>query len=333
MVNRNHVAKKAGVSVATVSRVFNDVGYVTQEKRDLVMKAAQELGYKPNPVAISLKRRKTHQLMYYIRDLYNLYYMEMYRGMMDYTRDTDYRFIISGDLDSDQIDSLMIDGVVLPTEFFDSLEFRMNLRVPVLTAGHGMVKTNDAEHVIVDTGCAMELALKYLRDKGHERIAYASLNKDAVLESRQAQFCAQMKDTLGDALPFYLYGPTHFHETKDEIDYYEIGAFCARQFAASRSDATAVVCFNDTAAIGFISGLHGTGIRVPEDVSVIGFDGHVESGYSNPPLTTVSLEPYRHGMECARVLIDRIEGRASISGEIPVRVIERASVKNLKGKP
>lgn len=330
MVNRNHVANKAGVSVATVSRVFNGVGYVTQEKRDLVIQAAQELGYKPDPVAISLKLRRTHQLMYYIRDLDNNYYAEMYKGLMDYVRNTDYSFIISGDLNYDQINSLMIDGIVLPTEFFASVEFIGGLRIPAVTAGHGQKKINDDHHVIVDTGDAMKMALNYLRAKGHERIAYASINVEALQEARQVSFMELMSDTLGDRLPEYVFGPSLFSETKDEIDYFKIGAISARQFILRRMDITAFACFNDTCALGFISGLYGSGIRVPDDVSVIGFDGHIGAEYANPPLTTISLEPFRHGRECARVLIEQIEGRSRVSEPIPIRLIERQSVRDIR---
>jgi LacI family transcriptional regulator len=331
MVNRNHVAAKAGVSVATVSRVFNDSGYVSEEKKRLVLDAAQTLGYRPNPVAISLKKEKTHQLLYFIKDLHNDYYLELYEGMVAYARPYGYRVIVSSDLDYDQIDTLMVDGVILPSEFFSSEDYSKTMRVPVVTASHGRIETYAQRYVMVSTGDALRMGLEHLVRMGHERIAYISPERCAHAEPRQKVFEDFMAERFGLTPGEMIYGPEHELKENGESLYHQIGFEAAAEFISRKSDATAAICFNDTIAIGFMSGLFLAGVHVPEDVSVMGIDGHKGSAYTCPPLTTVSTSPFLHGQECVRILLGEIEGLELAPVTMGVYLIERDSVKRREG--
>lgn len=329
MVTRNEVAIKAGVSVATVSRVMNASDLVSEQKREIVLQVAKELGYYLNPVAVSLKKNKTHQLLYYVRDISNYYYMEMYKGMLDYGKENGYMFIITGNLNYEQIGVLMVDGVVLPTEFFAASEFTGNMRIPVIIASHGKIVENDIVHVVVDSSIALGIAVKYLHSMGHSRIAYGSLNKDAIDEPRQQTYRELMLPIMGETLNDYILGSSYFDETTNEIDYFNIGIIAGKQFVDKKCDATAIICFNDDVATGFMSYIQSQGIKVPQDLSVVGIDGHSVGAFTSPPLTTISISPYQHGVECARMLIGLIEGKEVKQNPVDIMLIERASVRKI----
>ena len=315
--------------MATVSRVFSGNDYVSEKTRDLVLKVAKEMGYQPNPVAISLKKNKTHQLMYYVRDLSNYYFIEMYKGMMDYAARQGYRFIISGDLDYDQINSLMIDGLVLPVIFFHSSEYTNGLRIPIVSASYNKIEAVDEKHVMVDVSYAMKLAIDHLFNLGHRKIAFIALDKYSEKEPRKMAYLKFMRPYLGDKCDDYILGPKEFNESKEEINFMEIGRNSAKDYIKARLDATAVICFNDAAAIGFMGYIQEKGIRVPDDLSIVGIDGQQQGRYTSPPLTSISLDPFHHGSECARILIGLIENKKNEPIPVDLKLTNRGSTKHL----
>jgi DNA-binding LacI/PurR family transcriptional regulator len=331
MANRNQVAKLAGVSVAAVSRVLNNSGYVSQEKRERVMAAVRELEYHPNPIAKSLKRNRSHQLLFYIRDLSNNYYMEMYKGMLETANAEGYMVLISGGFDSAQIRSMMVDGVVLPTEEFTTPEFIGDLRIPMVAVTYSQKVHADIPNLDVDVRQAVRTAIEYLRSMGHERIGYVSSCKSNDEDPRQATYIEMLKPSMGEDTYNAILGGSVCTDVKYEIGYYEIGIAAGQDFLDMKPDITAIVCFNDASAIGFMSRIQSSGYRVPDDLSVVGIDGHFGGAYSSPPLTSVSISPGATGAECARILIDLVEGRRATTppGAIEIKVIERSSVQRI----
>ena len=327
MANRKDVAAMAGVSVAMVSRALNNSGYVAREKRELIMAAIRELNYHPNPIAVSLKRNSSRQLLFYVRDLSNNYYMEVYKGLTEYALSRGFMIVISSGLSEKQVRSLMVDGIVLPSGEFLSNEFIGSIPVPVVALSYGHSLPADLPHVEVSVADAMRLAIAHLRSRGHRRIGYVSMARRIDEDPRQRVFIEEMSGFFGQRIRDYILGPVDVRDPMDEIDHYRIGFEAAREYLERSLDLDAVACFNDDMAIGFMSGFQAAGRRIPRDLSVMGIDGHWGSAYSSPPLTTVSLSPQRHGQECARLLIDLIEGRDLAPSEpIGIGLIERSSV-------
>jgi len=337
MILRSDVAKKAEVSLAVVSRVLNNSGYVAQDKRERVLRAVEELEYKPNPVARSLKSNRTNQILCYIRDLSNSYYLDMYRGMMDYATKSGFNVIISGNLDASQIKRLMVDGVIFPFVSPSSRIFLNQIKVPMVAACYDKNSEPGDIHVDVDVGSAVRIAVSHLRELGHTEIAYAAMDREKH-DLRLNAFCLEMSGK-SDAESL-IFGPTlefgpsvgfsYLVEPESEINYFEGGKFAARQYLEGDRKATAFLCFNDDTAIGLMSHLQSNGIRIPEDMSVIGIDDHFASAYTSPPLTTVTLEPVRHGRECAELMINVILGHSEkTKPEIPCRPIVRESTAPL----
>jgi LacI family transcriptional regulator, repressor for deo operon, udp, cdd, tsx, nupC, and nupG len=330
LVTRKQVAEKAGVSVAAVSRVLNNSGYVSQAKREAVLTVVKELGYEPNPIAVSLKSNRTHQLLFYVRDISNNYYMEMYKGMLEYAGTHGYMFIVSGGFSYDQIRSLMVDGVLLPSQDFTSTEYVGNLHVPVAAVTYGDGIDDGIVHIEVNVGMAMGIAIQYLRSMGHTRIAYLSKNRIDDRDPRQRAYKESMSTVFTTDIDSYIFGPTTYPKAIDEVQHFDIGIAAAKAYLESGVQVSAIACFNDDMAMGLISYLQTHGVMVPRDVSVIGIDGHLGSAYTSPPLTTVSISPRAHGIECARVLIGLVERQADIVPRpVEIRLIERESVRRV----
>lgn len=329
MANRNQVAKLAGVSVAAVSRVLNNSGYISQEKRERVERAVRELDYRPNPIARSLKSNSSHQLLFYIRDISNSYYIEMYTGMATYANAHGYMVVVSGGFDGERIKSLMIDGILLPSQEFATPEFLGGLGLPTVVATFGIPVDPSLVAVDVNAALALRMAIAHLRAQGHERIGYLSANIADDHDPRQAAYLSELGLTLGADPRKAILGPSTYKGPQAEVRYLENGYEAGLHYLKRRPDVTAFVCFNDDTAIGFISCIQEHGLSVPEDLSIVGIDGHWGGEYSSPPLTTVSISPREHGAECARLLIDLVEGRGEEAEPRPieVRLIERGSVK------
>ena len=99
IITRKDIAEKAGVSVSVVSRALNNSGYVEAEKKERILQIAQELGYAPNPVAMSLASRRTRQILFYCKDLKNAFNIEVYEGMMQAAKKRNYMVVFNGDTD------------------------------------------------------------------------------------------------------------------------------------------------------------------------------------------------------------------------------------------
>ena len=336
MITRKDVANKAGVSVTIVSRVLNNSGYVAKEKREAVRKAVKELNYRPNPVALSLKKNRTRQILYYVSDLSNYFYMELYQGMMAYALKKNYLIVVSGALQSSQISQIMIDGMILPNEYFSKDVFTQGLTIPMIVASHGLDSNPKFSNVDADTGIAMQMALDYLKNKGHKRIAYASKHKQDLENPRHQRFCDFMRSEYGDAVDQYILGRNEDEIEAQNVNYFECGRKAAQDYLIRRLEITAIVCFNDDTAIGLMSELYKHNIKIPDDLSVIGIDGQLEGQYSSPPLTSVSLNPQLQGKLCAEYLIgylDQKKGKDIISQprkiNVPLTLIERESVRQI----
>jgi LacI family transcriptional regulator len=184
--------------------------------------------------------------------------------------------------------------------------------------------------VDADVEEAIVQAVAHLKSLGHTRIAYLSMNLSGLNDSRQRSFVLATTNLWGPGVLAPIFGPNYPVEPDFDVNYYEDGILGAKQFYESKCQATAIVCFNDELAMGLMGHLQSLGVKIPGDLSVVGIDGHLAGAYWYPPLTTVSIEPHRHGAECAKLLIDLIEGRQSDALEsIPCHLIVRRSTASV----
>jgi DNA-binding LacI/PurR family transcriptional regulator len=330
MANRKDVAKRANVSITVVSRVMSNTGYVSKEKREAVLKAAEELKYRPSPVAKSLQKGQTRQILFYRGYISSAYYLELHRGMMDYAEQQGYLVCISGDLHIERIGELLMDGIILPTEAYarpEYLGYLRKYRMPYVVIGYGNYISKNVYSVTVDTGLAMRKMVEYLRQKGHRRIAFVDGNDVRPEGPRNAAFRSMAAEIYHDRLEDYILTAPKTGQGLGADAFYAIGSAAAEQFARKKLDVSAVICFNDDVAVGFYSRISKLGYRIPKDISVTGFDGLALGEYLSPALTSMGLNPFEHGRKCAEVILDLLQGKKpGYKHIIEFSLIERRSV-------
>ncbi|MFR9234756.1 MAG: LacI family DNA-binding transcriptional regulator [Eisenbergiella massiliensis] len=279
----------------------------------------------------------------------------MYRGMVEAAGKRDYMVVFNGSMDFEKIRNAMIDGIIMPNEgitqhYLDTVG--RNYRLPVVSASYGNAEgfSRAVPRVEIDMVRVMELAVRALRENGHRRIALGMPYPFSSMDARRLSFCSLMKEVYGDRLKEYYIGVYREDMAGDsrilsflederredgmqlmEEDFFGKGELAARLFAERRLDATAVVAFNDEFALGMCKAFHSMGLRVPEDISIIGIDGSSARKYMDPLLTSVGLFPEKQGAKCADILLDMLEGKKVkyVSGS-PVQLVKGASVRKIR---
>lgn len=339
--------------MSVVSRALNNSGYVDAKKRERILQIAEEMGYHPNPVAMSLMSQRTKQILFYCKELKNAFNIELYEGMLEAAQKQDYMMVINGSVDFQNVRSIMADGIVLPNEaiaemYLDGIG--KNYYLPAVVASYGRQVTFSRAIPRVDCNLwkGAEKMLQYLWDRGHQKIAMVTsydLDND---EARILVWKDFMKYELGDQMERYYFGINSrslsmdqrvmdFPEEKRSGDlkipenFFEKGELGAEIFHERKTDATAVLCFNDEMALGFCKRLRKLGYRIPEDISVASFDGVYSRRYSDKNLTTLAMNPKKQGSKCVEVLLDMINGRKfKYVSDIRANILEGDTVRNIR---
>ncbi|MFI6902379.1 LacI family DNA-binding transcriptional regulator [Nonomuraea sp. NPDC050394] len=329
----NTIAERAGVSIASVSRVLNGLP-TRQETIRKVLAAAEELGYVRNAVARSLKSRRTNQVAFAMADIGNPVYLAMVRQIQPVLKAAGYRLVLHSTdaIAADEIDVLhslgerYVDGLIMsPLRVTDAhLETLKAARAPVVIIGSVPDGTR-VDNVRADSRTGVRLALDHLHALGRRRIALVNGPLDTVPGASRGAAYAEALEELG--LPY--------DEGLVEIgDFYRVdGARAVAALLARRPDLDALMCANDLIALGALDVLRAAGRRVPEDVAVVGMDDTELAAASYPSLTSVSLGSAERGKAAVDLLLDRLQRgdreprlvtvaprlvvRASTSGEEP----------------
>ena len=280
--NIDVVAKAAGVHRSTVSRAFSRPEAVKAETRELVLRVAEQLGYTMSPLAQALRRKTSAFVPLIVPDIMNPFYAELAKTMTQAADDRGYHLLLCiTNRDTDRtagyltaMQSLLAPfGVVAPstTVDIDTLaKFDFGDRVVVIDRVN---EHSTVPSVTVDSRRGIELAFGHLRSLGHRRIGYVS----GIAGTHTAQERMAAYNDLADGDPIVL----------DRGSDADAGERAAVHFMAMTDRPTAIIAANDMTAFGLISALAGQGIRVPTDVSVIGFDGLSLGARFNPALTTI----------------------------------------------
>lgn len=330
----NDIAKKAGVSKATVSRILNESKPVSEEIREKVMKIIKETGYNPNSVARSLVFKKTHLIGIVIPEISNPYFSQLVRGIEDEANAKGYNIIIcNADHDFDKenrslqiLKSKQVDGIIFLTSHLlkeHDLFFKQNL-IPTVIIGTNSEKFN-IPFVDIDNFSAAYEVVKYLISLGHRRIG---LIRGTITYQNVSFFRFEgYKKALED------YG-VYFDENLIKVGHYkfESGYRAMEELLKQDCKPTAVFAMNDEMAIGAMNCTIDQGLRVPEDISVIGFDDIPMASMVRPMVTTVHQPIYEMGVEAAKMLIEHLKNpNKSINNVIlPHHIIERQSTKKAK---
>jgi len=324
------VAKEAGVSIATVSRVLNDIDVVNEDTKKKVVEAIAKLGYRPNIIARSLKTRKTSTIGIVIPDISSQLYPEIVRGAEDVSNIYNYNIILCNtDNDSQKeieylhvLKEKMIDGVLYMSSSLENniIELINSLQIPMV-----LIETTDSKHsllsVTIDNEKAAYDGVQYLINNKNKKIAYIgthekTLNAGAL---RYKGYKKALKDN-GIELDISIvnWGGV---KAKDGLD--------GMNNILKNSKIDAIFCSSDEIAMGAINALRENNISVPKDVDVMGFDNIYSASVFYPKLTTISQPMYDMGSVGMRMLIKIIGGNPLETSNyiLDHKIIERDSCK------
>jgi len=306
------------LSPATISLVLNNapgVRSIPQETRNRVIEAAAKFEYRPSFYARSLRKRQTFSIGVLVPDLNDHYATQVLAGVEEFLMEEGYFYLtVSHRRKPNLIEEyprLLLDRSVEGFIVVDTL-LEHGLKLPVVAvAGHR--KIDGVTNVVLDQRRAAELSLRHLYQLGHRKIAFmrgGSHSSDAD-ERWECQMMVARELKL-EVLPEL----TTQIMTRDSTP--EMGFAPANELMNRGAEFTAVVCYNDVSAIGAIRAFMDRGLRVPNDISVVGFDDIQSAAYHNPSLTTIRQPLQQMGIVAARILLQRIRGQASFPDAVPI---------------
>ena len=333
-VTMKDVARLAGVSQSTVSRVLSPSASpipISQETTEKVLQAIEQLGYRPNLAARSLRGQKTNMIAIMIADISNPMYHTIVRTVQAIAREREYDVLIANtdhvyENEIHFIEAMLrrpVDGVLMvPYQLTndDLSELIAQVGAPlVVLAWPGYFEQVDT--VFVDDERATREAVQWLIEaKGHQRIGFIGVSRALPPGERRRQGYQQAMAA------FHLPVPAGYIREGDFT--IESGQRAMRELLSLPEPPTAVFACNDRMAIGALDAASAMHVRVPQDVALVGFDNIPETAIIRPRLTTIDQNAAAIGEQMARALFERIEGTASEAGriyEIPCQLIERES--------
>ena len=300
------VAALAGVSQSAVSRVFQDGASASKAMRKRVMAAADELGYRPNAIARGLITRRSNMVAVVISKLTNLYYPEVLVQLTQRFSESGVRvllFALERESDTERVVEQMlqyrVDGVLTAAMFTpDQLQTIENAHIPVV-----FYNRTSKEHLVSSVRCDQEEGERWLVDElvaaGHRSFGIVEGPSDSVVS---------IERKVGALNELSQMGITDVTTARGDFGY-ETGRSCFARIVAKRGSAPdAVIAANDVMAIGCIDeAREAFGLSVPDDISVVGFDGVGPARYAAYDLTTVRQPVQRMTESAASMLLERIE--------------------------
>ncbi|MGN7402294.1 LacI family DNA-binding transcriptional regulator [Cytobacillus praedii] len=309
MANIQQVAEKAGVSVATVSRVLNHAASVSTKTRLKVEDAIKELNYEPSMLGRNLRNSESRLLLVLLPSISNPFYTEIINGIQNTAIANSYNILLC-ETDSNpqreniyfnMIKNKLADGVI-------SMDPTVNRKkLTELAESHPVILCSEYDEggsipfVTIDSELAAYQAVKHLIRLGNKKIALIN-SDEKFLYARQRRSGYERALREFD-LPIREEWIYHTRDLE-----FQNGVQAMRMLLELEEKPTAVFAVSDTLAIGALKGINGSGLHVPNDLAIIGFDNISFSNMTNPTLTTVSQPMYKMGVTAANLLIMSIKG-------------------------
>ncbi|MGO9909279.1 MAG: LacI family DNA-binding transcriptional regulator [Solirubrobacteraceae bacterium] len=315
------VARAAGVSVATVSRSFTVPDSVATATRARVLAIAAELDYEPNRAARGLITGRTGNVGVIVPDLGNPYFHAVLKGAQARARRADYAvFVADGQESATEEEALIsamckqVDGIVLCSSRLPAAKLESLADPPTVVLLNR--RSPERASVELDNADGMKQAIQHLAELGHRRCVFVSGPRRSW--SNQQRQHGLRAAARAHGIEYEVLGPVapQFHS----------GAECAEQVL--ETGATAVLAYNDLVAVGILSRLAELGVRVHEQLSVVGFDDIPLAAMVTPPLTTVSLPTVQAGEAAVEVLLDRLQNAGAAqptARKLPATLVVRGT--------
>ena len=329
------VARQAGVDVSTVSRALNErtAGMLRSETVERVLAAASELGYQPNVLARGLRTQRSHTVGMLLPDLTNPFFPPVVRGLEDALDAGGYTLIVAN-TDNDarrearSLHSLVgrqVDGLVVATSHLDGDEgaAAVGALPVVLVNRRGSDATIPA--VVPDDVAGVALAVRHLLDLGHQRIGHVAGPGDTSTGRSRATAFAEFATEAG-VYDADLVEPATVFAVEDGME------ACGR-LLERHPDVTAICAANDLLAIGCLRALRAAGRRVPDDISLVGFNDMPLVDLIDPPLTTVRIPQYDMGHQAGVLLLELLDNPRRRRKRMPVALTPELVVRHSTAAP
>jgi len=312
------IAEQLGLTPGTVSAALNNspaARSIPEHTKNRIIEAAQALNYRPNFFARSLRLKRTYTIGVIAEEIGDAYGAMVISGIEEYLRKNNYFFLTvihrhDPKLLQTYAQMLLTRGVEGFITTDTSLMEKLALPT-VAVAGHERVE--GVTNIVLDHKRAARLALEHLRELGHEEIAFIrgqTMSSDSVVRWNAICEVAQELDIrIRPELTIQLEGTDSTPG---------IGYPFAKQLLVRKHPFTALFAYNDISAIGSLWAFREAGLRVPEDISIVGFDDIPGAAYANPGLTTVRQPLVKMGQIAAQTVVDLIEGRGEYAPEIAI---------------
>ncbi|MCS0670712.1 LacI family DNA-binding transcriptional regulator [Cytobacillus firmus] len=309
MANIQQVAKQAGVSVATVSRVLNGQKTVSGKTRMKVEEAIKKLNYEPSMLGRNLRNSESRLLLILIPTISNPFYLEIIKGI-EQVAISQYYNILLCETDSDPereniyfdlVRKKMADGII-------SMDPAVNGKtLKKLAENYAIIQCSEYEegsgipYVTIDNEEASYRAVKHLVQIGHKKIALINSDEKYLYARQRKMGYKRALEENGIALkPEYIIPTQHLG--------FENGQQAMKKILNLEERPTAVFAVSDLLAIGALKEINASGLHVPSDIAVVGFDKIDFSNMTNPTLTTIAQPMHKMGTVAAKMLIDKIKG-------------------------
>ncbi len=335
MVTLADIAQKCNVSKASVSKALNGHGDIGKETADYIKKTAQELGYFPNATARALKSGKTHNIGVLFVDktasgLAHEFFSKILESAKSESESLGYDLtFISKNIGSTGMDYYdhakyrQCDGVIIASVDFDdpSVLKLVNSDIPTVTLDYVF---NNRTSIVSDNVKGMEELVKFVYSKGHRKLAFIHGEETSVTQRRIASFHKTCAD-LGIRIPPEYVLTSGYHDPKGS-------GIATKKLLELRDRPTCIFYPDDFSFIGGMNALEQAGLSIPDDMSVVGYDGILLSQTLRPRLTTYQQDALFMGEEAARQLIENIEHPNSWLPKlisVPGKILEGDTVKQL----
>ncbi|KAB2925611.1 MAG: LacI family transcriptional regulator [Bacteroidetes bacterium] len=326
------VAEKAGVSIATVSRVINGFENVNAETRERIMKVVAELKYTPNLAARGLIMKRTEAIGLLLPDLHGEFFSEVIRGVDEAVQRQQYHLLVSSSHnDTKEIEAALrfmrgrVDAIIVMSPQVDSDLLLSNLPkgLPVVLLNCHLNNPHFDSIVIDGFGGARDM-VSYLLGIGHTRIAVIKGGENN-LESQER--------LRGYRTAFINHGMTYNKSLEFDGDFTEASGYeAAREVLELEERPTAIFAFNDSMAVGAIGAIREAGLRIPNDISVCGFDDIPVAKYLSPSLTSVHVPIHDLGVMAVNRVFDRLQNKGKTSAAhilVPTTLQIRTSCRKI----
>lgn len=318
------VAKLAGVSKSTVSRVMNNGG-VSPESKKVVLSAIKKLNYQPSYFAKNIRTQKSMTIAFMIPDASNLFYTEMFKAIEKVALKQDYMVTLCDTQNSpkhemkyaEKLLQRKIDGLIYGTYKMDSESqkyfIQLSKSLPIVFIDHAFKKFEDISIVTTEGFNSSRKAVKFLYHKGRRNIAYINFPKDAQVTSNRFR---GYKSGLEDCGLSYNRELVYYPNSSEDLDVRDMGYCGAKALMNSRSNVDAIMVAADPLAIGAMKYLKQQGIKIPDEVSLIGFDNNAICEIIEPSLTTIAQPIEKIGTIASKILLNKINGVSNIQDRV-----------------